>query len=181
LRLEQAHADQKSTQSQSNVTVTDKPTSLDELVRRARDAYQGSLVILDEAVKSAADCPYGDFEKVAIALGNLASYVTQKQAIQGKEITGTRAPGLREWLKTSNCPFEYAASESKTTSSNRDCQRERTFIYEGMKFVMQRHLKIGGGSPNQGCRIHFEFLGADHENKILIGHVGRHLKTVGGP
>lgn len=181
LRLERAQADQKGTQTQPNVIAADKPTSLDEVVRRARDAYQGSLVILDEAVKSAGDCPYGDFEKVAIALGNLAGYVMQKQAIQGKETSGARAPGLREWLREANCPFEYAANESKTTSKNRDCQQERTFIYEGMKFVMQRHLKIGTGSPNQGCRIHFEFLGPDHENRILIGHIGRHLKTVGGP
>ncbi len=44
---------------------------------------------------------------------------------------------------------------------------------------MEKHLKIGGGSPNDGCRIHFEFLEAEHEYKILIGHVGRHLKISG--
>ena len=181
LRLERAQADQKSNQIQSNTISPNKPTSLEEVVRRARDAYQESLVILDEAVESARDCPYRDFENVAIALENLAGYVKRKQDFGGKETNGVRAPGLRDWLRDASCPFEYAPNESKTTSNNRDCQRERTFTYEETKFVMQRHLKIGAGSPNQGCRIHFEFLGPDHENKILIGYIGRHLKTVGGP
>jgi transcriptional regulator NrdR family protein len=179
-RLEGALADQKSTQTQHTTMATKKPTSLKEVARLSRDAYHGSLVILDEAVMSASDCPYSDFDKVAIALGNLADYVKQKQAVQGKETSGARAPGLREWLRQANCPFEYAAHESETTSNNRECRQERTFTYEGTKFVMLKHLKIGGSSPNQGCRIHFELLGPDHENKILIGHIGRHLKTVGG-
>lgn len=107
---------------------------------------------------------------------NLAGYAKKKQAIVSENGNGGRPPGLKEWLRAANCSFEYAANESKPTLNSRECQLERTFVFDGVKYVMAKHLKIGGGSPNDGCRIHFEFLEADHNYKILIGHVGRHLK-----
>ena len=92
-----------------------------------------------------------------------------------------RPPALKEFLKQVNCPFEYAAHESESTSTNRECREVRTFTYDGQKYVMEKHIKIGAGSANEGCRIHFEFLGPEYGYKILVGHVGRHLKLAGGP
>ena len=179
LHVEFIYAEQKKAQTEPATEPTKEPESIGEVVRYAHEAYKDFLVILDEAVKSADECPYGDFEKVGVALIHLAGYAKEKQAILVKNGNGGRAPGLKEWLKAANCSFEYAAHESKPTSNNRDCQLERTFVFEGVKYVMEKHLKIGGGSANDGCRIHFEFLEEDHSYKILIGHVGRHLKISG--
>jgi hypothetical protein len=179
LHLEFIHAEQKKALAETPTEPHKKPESIGEIVRYAQEAYKNFLVILDDAVKSADESPYGDFEKVGIALIQLAGYAKEKQAVLAKNENGGRPPGLKEWLKAANCSFEYAAHESKPTSNNRECQLERTVAFAGAKYVMEKHLKIGGGSPNDGCRIHFEFLEADHQYRILIGHVGRHLKISG--
>jgi hypothetical protein len=163
---------------QSKSTI--KATNLGEAVRYAREAYQHYLVILPEAVAAADDCPYADFEKVEVALKALANFVNKKQSLYSESGKQGRPPGLREWLREANCPFEYAAHESESTSASRECREARTFTYEGKEYVMGKHLKIGAGSPNEGCRIHFEFLGPEYGSKIIIGHIGRHLKIAGG-
>lgn len=168
---------QEESESKSKI----KATNLVEAVRGAEAAYQEYLVVLPEAVEAADDCPYGDFDKVEVALKALADFVKKKQSIYSENGSQRRPPALRDWLKEAKCPSEYAAHESESTSANRECREARTFTYEGRKYVMEKHLKIGAGTANEGCRIHFEFLGPEYGHKIIIGHIGRHLKIAGGP
>lgn len=158
-----------------------QPASLAEVVSYGQEYHRDYLIILHEAVASAGDCPYKDYEKVEFALRALADYARTKQAVFAEDGDQARPPALKEFLKQVNCPFEYAAHESESTSTNRECREVRTFTYDGQKYVMEKHIKIGAGSANEGCRIHFEFLGPEYGYKILVGHVGRHLKLAGGP
>lgn len=59
--------------------------------------------------------------------------------------------------------------------SDARAQLQRTAIYMGEGYALNKHLKLGIGSANECCRIHFELLGKSSDFKILIGHVGRHL------
>jgi len=124
---------QQERQEESQSKSTIKATNLGEAVRYARGAYQDYLVILPEAVAAADDCPYGDFEKVEAALKVLANFVKKKQSLYSENGAQGRPPGLKEWLREANCPSEYAAHESESTSASRDCREARTFAYECKK------------------------------------------------
>lgn len=158
-----------------------QPANLAGVVSYGKEYHRDYLIILPGAVDAANDCPYRDFEKVEFALTALAEYARTKQALFAENGDLARPPGLKEFLKQAGCPFEYAAHESESTSANRECREARTFLYDGQEYVMEKHLKIGAGSANEGCRIHFEFLGTEHGYRIIVGHVGRHLKLADGP
>lgn len=53
--------------------------------------------------------------------------------------------------------------------------KERAVHFRGKPYELVKHLKIGAGSVNGGCRIHFELLNEPEDFKVLVGHVGRHL------
>jgi hypothetical protein len=78
LHLEFIYAEQKRTQSETAAEPIKKSESVGEVVRYAQEAYKEFLVILDDAVKSADECPYGDFEKVVIQCHPLNSCGAQE-------------------------------------------------------------------------------------------------------
>jgi len=71
---------------------------------------------------------------------------------------------------------EYAAKESETVMNNNAMRRERTFVYEGEKVEMFRHLKIGADDDaTKTIRAHFHW--DHHREKIVIGYCGQHLSV----
>lgn len=71
---------------------------------------------------------------------------------------------------------EYAAKESETVMNNNAMRRERTFVYEGEKVEMFRHLKIGADDDaTKTIRVYFHW---DHDReRIVIGYCGKHLSV----
>lgn len=78
-----------------------------------------------------------------------------------------------EWNKRDAAWLSYAANESESTMN--ECGAERTIVFDGRQIPLQRHLKIGVGNANEHLRIYFELVGDD--DRIVVGHVGRHLGT----
>ncbi len=48
-----------------------------------------------------------------------------------------------------------------------------SFIYAGSRRIFEPHITLGSGGANSCASIHF--LLDDEKDKIIVGHVGRHL------
>jgi len=144
-------------------------------VETAKQQFDDDLAFHKRALQSAADTPYKHPDKVYYALSLLARYVKARQeCFRVGDIDNVR---LDAWLQEKNCPFEYAPHESEGTLNDPEARKQRTVSHGGMSLVLEKHLKIGKkGDANTLCRIYFEILDSEG-GKILIGHVGRHLKT----
>ncbi len=69
---------------------------------------------------------------------------------------------------------KFAAKESETTMQNERATNERTFVCDGVTYVMWRHLKMGKADTTvDSIRVHFEWLG--DQQLVVIGHCGEHL------
>jgi transcriptional regulator NrdR family protein len=148
--------------------------SVSEAVKAASTRFAESLVFHDKALASAADCPFVRVDDVYEALDLLAQYA--KMCNEESDSSKTSRPtGLKEWLRERGSPIEYAPNESKSVRSDARAQSQRSAVYMGEEYALNKHLKLGVGSANECCRIHFELLRKPSGFKILIGHVGRHL------
>jgi transcriptional regulator NrdR family protein len=148
-------------------------TSVLEAVEKAKAQFASGLVFHEQALQSAADSPYRHPDRVYYALSLLAQYAEAKQEPDNET---TRLP-LGDWLRERGCPFEFANNESRGTRNNPETKKQRTVIHQGAQVVFRKHLKIGKcGDANECSRIYFEILD-DGSGKVLIGHVGRHLRT----
>jgi hypothetical protein len=148
--------------------------SVSEAVKTASTRFAESLVFHDKAFTSAADCPFVRADDVYESLDLLARYakMCNEESFTSKK---SRPIGLKEWLRECGSPIEYAPHESKTIRSDARAQSQRTALYMGEDYALNKHLKLGIGSANECCRIHFELLRRPSGLRILIGHVGRHL------
>jgi hypothetical protein len=69
---------------------------------------------------------------------------------------------------------DFSAKESETVEKNATARQLRTFTYNGNDYEMMAHLRIGTkDSVADTLRVHFRWF-AD-EQKIVIGHCGKHL------
>ncbi len=69
---------------------------------------------------------------------------------------------------------DFSAKESETVEKNAVARHLRIFTYKGNDYEMMAHLRIGTKeSVADTLRIHFRWF-AD-EQKIVIGHCGKHL------
>ncbi len=69
---------------------------------------------------------------------------------------------------------DFSAKESETVEKNAVARQLRIFTYKGNDYEMMAHLRIGTkDSVADTLRVHFRWF-AD-EQKIVIGHCGRHL------
>lgn len=145
-------------------------------VEAAKQQFDDNLEFHKQAIRSAGDTPYRDPDKVYYALSLLAQYARERrERFCASDSQSARLP-LDVWLKEKDCPFEFAPHESETTRNNAEARKERTVSHAGTLIVLEKHLKIGKGDANACCRIFFEIMDSEG-GKILIGHIGRHLKT----
>jgi hypothetical protein len=69
---------------------------------------------------------------------------------------------------------DFSAKESETVEKNAIARQLRIFTYKGNDYEMMAHLRIGTkDSIADTLRVHFRWF-AD-EQKIVIGHCGKHL------
>lgn len=148
--------------------------SVSEAVQVASGRFR-FLVFDAKAFESAAASPFLRPDNGYETLDLLDQYAELRGKQNELSAEPTRVMGLKEWLRGQGSAVEYAPLESKSTRSDSTTRSERTILYRGENYVLNKHLKFGKGNANECCRIHFEFLGKEDEYKLLIGHVGRHL------
>lgn len=124
--------------------------------------FPDRVVVLDTAIQSANESlafKYTEkaFELLWKLINDYWTELNKGGGDRAKEIFGNSA---------------YAQNEGDTLSN--EGRRRRAFNFGGRELIMLKHLKIGvKDSVSETLRIHFEWL-AD-ENKIIIGHCGKHL------
>ncbi len=124
--------------------------------------FPDRVVVLDTAIQSANESlafKYTEkaFELLWKLINDYWTELNKGGGDRAKEIFGNSA---------------YAQNEGDTLSN--EGKRRRAFNFGGRELIMLKHLKIGvKDSVSETLRIHFEWL-AD-ENKIIIGHCGKHL------
>ena len=73
----------------------------------------------------------------------------------------------------------FAVANSESSETMKKFKQNRIFEFDGEKFEMQPHIKIGNAMhPGRNLRIHFVF--DSKREKFLIGHCGKHLPTASG-
>ncbi|MCW5231823.1 hypothetical protein [Verminephrobacter eiseniae] len=127
--------------------------------------YADRLVFLKTAASSAKESDRGGFSKGATACELLLKLATDYWSALADGKTEQQAKAV---FGQSN----YAANEAQALTN--DGKQRRTFMYQGRKLVMEKHLKHGvKDSLAETLRVYFEWV-AD-ERKIVIGHCGKHL------
>ena len=136
-------------------------------VERATSECQ-ELVILPSAVESAKDSPFGRPADVWEALNELNEVA--REWSQRKRSSGNGGD-LRQHLTSRGLGRRCAMHISKTTKSKHGNRYK--FEYKNQKQFFEPHITLGSGDANSCASIHF-ILDEELE-KIVIGHVGRHL------
>jgi len=149
------------------------PRSVREAVDQAQVAFRAFLSFHRNAFDSAAESPYREPERAFRALRLLAKFgEARREALRSRRAVTPIAEWF-EWNKRDAAWLSYAANESESTMN--ECGAERTIVFDGRQIPLRRHLKIGVGNANEHLRIYFELVGDDE--RIVVGHVGRHLGT----
>jgi len=137
--------------------------SLEQSLTVISTFFPDRVVVLDSAYESARDSKEFMYGRRAFdLLWSLANdYWTALANGQG-DLIGKRVFGAND----------YAQNEGQALSN--PGKKRRTFTYQGVDILMERHLKIGiKDSVAETLRIHFEWIGA--ERRLVIGHCGKHL------
>lgn len=70
--------------------------------------------------------------------------------------------------------FEYASSEGKQSKKDKSIRVSRRISVNGNHYELWPHIKLGNRPPKL-LRVNFAF--DEDQKKIVIGHVGMHLKN----
>ena len=144
--------------------IAEDRASLEDVLLAVSAAYPDRVVVLDSALESARESSGFKHPRKAqdLVMKLVTSYWKARSEGQGdttaREIFGDN----------------YTARDSDKVENNATARKLRTFQYNGQGHVMFKHLKIGNkDSLAETLRIHFEWF--PEEQKIVIGHCGRHL------
>ena len=149
------------------------PTTLVEVLQRAKSEYHDKIIILDSALKSARQSTFRPPIRVwEIILAFVEKYdhvlqrSNQKQSINLQVI-------LRD--TTAARVLDISNKESKSTMNA--FGEQRMFKYKNRNIELQTHIKIGTQhDQSKTLRLHFDF--DKKTKKFIIGHCGKHLDTV---
>lgn len=142
-----------------------EPSTVEEAVLYAVDYLADDLVILDSAIKSAADSPYAQPGKVLEGLKALAVYARARRS-------GSLGTTPVEYFRQQG--FDLAADITTETRSYHGA--EYRFTYQDDFVECAAHLRFGSSyDPRECCRIYFTI--DEQSGKVIIGHVGRHLTS----
>jgi hypothetical protein len=145
------------------------PESVTEAVMWAQDNCP-NLIILDSALKAADKSPFQRPTDVLAALRDLdlvGNAWARERAAKGQGIDIRKALTERGWGK--RCSM-HIADTTKTRFA-----ADYTFEYAGHRKLFEPHLTLGAGDANNCASIHF--LPDEAANKIVVAHVGRHLRN----
>ena len=145
-----------------------QPSTVREVLDQAIEQC-GGLRFLESARYSADDSAYRPALKVLDALVKLNELSAELRSDK------TINTGILSWLKQSN----FDASPESDATMHRYGDQRRFRDADGRLLEMPFHIKLGGGRGGHArCRIHF--LWDKEDGQIIVGHVGRHLRTSQG-
>lgn len=142
-------------------SVQQPPSDIRELLIRRASENIGQLVVHNSALSSCETCPKQLLPVIDKCLAALVAYSAALQS-------GLRPGDLGKWLNAHECAVSYSPRESRTTRNNGKLLSDRTITVEGKKHVLENHIKLGR------YRMYFD---VSSTNKIILGHIGKHLKT----
>lgn len=136
---------------------------LEDALRLVSVLYADRIVVLESAFSSAAESDKAGFNHTSKAYELLTRLVTAYwQAM---------ADGQGDQQAKNVFGSSFTANEAGMSNEGK---KRRTFNYRGHDILMERHLKHGvKDSLAETLRVHFDWVAKD--NKIVIGHCGKHL------
>jgi len=147
-------------------TLIDRNLNLQKSIEIISMLYPERVVFLETSIKSAKESDNCRFE-----YANQAFELLHKLATDYWEMLAD-GQGDQNAHKVFG-KNKYSSRESEKLSN--DGEKCRTFTYQGKDIFMDKHLKIGvKPSDAKTLRMHFEWLPG--EQKIIVGHCGKHLK-----
>jgi hypothetical protein len=149
------------------------PTTLTEVLQRAKTEYHDKIIILDSAIKSARQSTFRPPTRVwEIILALVEKYdhilqrSNQKQSVNLQELLrDTTAAGV----------LDISNKESKPTMDA--FGEQRMFRYKSRTIELQTHIKIGT-QHDQSKTLRLYICYDKKTKKFIIGHCGQHLDTV---
>ncbi len=142
------------------------PTTVAESLDCAAKTFSDTIVVLEEARKSAKEFP-GDANEAWSLLKGLATVL--HAACFSKNIND-----LEGYFKKET-GYELSLRETKLTNRNPDFTRARERKYDNRTIDITPHVK--GKHSKQPLRIYFAI--DSQSERIVIGHCGTHLDTAG--
>jgi len=140
--------------------------TLVSVVQNAESEYGNDLLILDSAVKSAAESPYEDVERVALYLKVMADLARRRQE-------GRLDTALREAF--SEAGIDYRGFISSNTSRQMR-EQYKAKLPNGREVECAEHIALGNSRDPRYClRIYFTSK-VDDEPRFVIAHIGKHFE-----
>lgn len=142
------------------------PEDLASALHLVEGLYPSTIVVLDEAYRSAEDYDFDPSRAMRILLA-------MAQVLPRLHFDGATVDIEKEFEAATG--FELAMTDTKLTKGDKKAIAQRQRMYGDKAIDITPHVKWGGlKSPNR-LRVHYY---ADHETKrIVIGHCGAHLHT----
>lgn len=134
-----------------------------EVVQQAREIFRENLVFLDSAMKSAANSPYLQPDRVGLLFQTLDELV-QSWRKDGR-VEGSWKMAFKKY------GFDYKPHISQTAEGKYGSEYE--FIYKGRHHLFGEHVTLGGGQPDTCMSVHW--IRDKKDKRIVIGWCGRHL------
>ncbi len=148
------------------------PTNMSEVVALAGRMFADRLVITPKAVRSAEDDSTGGYTEAWRILRALYRDLWP-MCFDRDDKPGDRLSADFK-LRTG---FELSMNENAITKSSQRCRTQRTLTYGGKTLSLEPHVK--GTSGNKSNRLRVYFAIDREERKIVVGHCGNHLETIG--
>jgi hypothetical protein len=149
------------------------PTSLTEVLQKAKTEHQDKIIILDSAMKSARQStfrPPNRVWEIILALVEKYNHILQRS-------NQRQSVNLQELLRETEAArvLDISNKESKPTMDA--FGEQRRFRYKKRNIEMQTHIKIGT-QHDQSKTLRLYFCFDKKTKKFIIGHCGKHLDTV---
>ena len=146
-----------------------EPGDVFEAVEYAQTMFGEEILILDTALESAKESPYARPGEVWQALCQIRDLVLVRR-------NGPLGKGLRDFFKERG--EDYASAIAPTSSAA--IRQQYRFQQGKHQYCCEEHLRLGGGGdPANNLRIYLNTdLGQEPKNRVVVGHVGRHLDVL---
>ena len=148
------------------------PSTLEEVLQRAKSEYHNKITILNSAVKSARLSTF----KPPIRAWEIMLALIEKYDHTHQRVSQNQTINLQSILRETTAAgvLDIANKESKATMEA--FGEQRTFRHKNRKIELQTHIKIGT-QHDQSKTLRLYFCFDKTTNKFIIGHCGKHLDT----
>ncbi|MEK9509060.1 hypothetical protein WI460_12760 [Gemmatimonadota bacterium Y43] len=156
----------------AGVDAVGEALAADELlaaVEAAAEAWPDDLLVLPQALVSAADSPYEDAQRVHAVLEAMA-------AVARRRMAGGLGVPLREAFREFGVDYRGGISDSTSARLREQYRFVDPESPEAHEYDCVEHIALGNSRDARYClRIYFTSR-AKAENRFVIGHIGRHFE-----